>query len=157
MTLLMVNMSNYSTKEHLGTWHKAHRSDNESVMKVWVSSNLGHLHAEKLLIMGKTHLFIWECKTLLEIADQYLIVMCATFIEQSLHTSVHNQQYFECCIWICLTIWRRTWRWSPFSHVKACMETQLCWHKLTSRTMCFANGTTSNSLVLWKIYFQTNM
>jgi hypothetical protein len=94
VTLTMVNMSNYSTKEHLGTWHKAHRSDNESVMKVWVSSNLGHLHAKKLLIMGKTYIFIWECKTLLEIADQYLTVMHAAFIEQSLHTSVHNQQSF---------------------------------------------------------------
>jgi len=34
VTLTMVNMSNYSPKEHLGAWHKAHRSDNESVMTV---------------------------------------------------------------------------------------------------------------------------
>lgn len=27
---------------------------------------------QRNLIMGKTHLFIWECKILLGVADQYL-------------------------------------------------------------------------------------
>lgn len=155
-------MSNYSTEEHLvasvwvhDTWHTGQTMN--LVMTVFQQQFGKPSPCRETLNHWQTHLFIWEYKILCEVAHQYLEQWCVLLSLNNHCTHLgHIQQNSEYCIWLCLWTWRRTWRWSQFSHAKVCNETQLCWHELPSWSMCFADGTNSNSLVSWRISFQMN-
>jgi hypothetical protein len=142
--------------ECLGAWNAVHGSINQ-VMTVFQQRFRKPSPHRETLIIGKTHLFIQECK-------RFSLKWLTNILNSNVcccHWTITAQICMETISGSWSTSFDRVWpheegSGDEVSSVNVHNQTQRCWHELTSWSTCFAVGKISYSLVYWKISFQAN-